>query len=109
MLDAALSAARAGAPSLTLVGGELGIGKTRLLVEVEVHARRDGMCVMAGACVALEAGEMPYASLAAGLGGVAQGTLHGALEDMWPAARAQLAHAFPTHRDRRASHTTGHG
>ena len=96
MLDAALSAARAGAPSLTLVGGELGIGKTRLLVEVEVHARREGMCVMAGACVALEAGEMPYASLAAGLGGVAQGTLHGALEDMWPAARAQLAHAFPT-------------
>ena len=96
VLDTALRAARAGAPSLTLVGGELGIGKTRLMVELEEHARRAGMCVMAGACVALEAGEMPYASLAAGLGGVSQGTLHGALEDMWPAARAQLAHAFPS-------------
>ena len=96
MLDATLRAARDGVPSLTLVGGELGIGKTCLMLELEERARRDDMCVMAGACVALEAGEMPYASVAAGLGGVAQPTLHRALEDMWPAARAQLAYAFPT-------------
>jgi predicted ATPase len=43
-LDAALDAAVHGEPALVLIGGEAGIGKTRLVTEVEAMARRrDGM------------------------------------------------------------------
>ena len=42
VLDAALARARAGAPSTVLVGGEAGIGKTRLTTEFAARAAMPG-------------------------------------------------------------------
>ena len=48
-LDSALERARGGDPSVTLVLGEYGIGKTRLMRELERRARRQGLQVLSGA------------------------------------------------------------
>ena len=48
MMRAALDAARSGRPTIVLVMGEAGIGKTRLADEAAVMARADGMRVLRG-------------------------------------------------------------
>ncbi|MDO9410578.1 helix-turn-helix transcriptional regulator [Patulibacter sp.] len=70
-LHAALRDAAAGRPSLLLVAGESGVGKSRLLAEFEHAARTDGgpagARVIGGDCIRLGSGEFPYAPLAAAL------------------------------------------
>ena len=53
---------RAGA-SLALVGGESGVGKSRLAGELSRHARESGARVLSGDCVELGEDELPYAPL----------------------------------------------
>jgi predicted ATPase len=48
-LDAALERARAGATPTVLLGGEAGIGKSRLVAEFARRARRQAL-VLSGAC-----------------------------------------------------------
>lgn len=50
VLERCLDAARRGAGGLALVTGEPGIGKTRLLEELESLAHRSGMLILAGRC-----------------------------------------------------------
>jgi DNA-binding CsgD family transcriptional regulator len=67
-LEAALSDAAAGRPSLAFVAGESGVGKTRLLDELVHRGReRHGASVLAGDCVELGEGELPYAPLVSAL------------------------------------------
>ncbi len=49
------------------IGGEAGIGKTRLLSELERVARERGARVLTGECVELAEGELPFAPLVAAL------------------------------------------
>ncbi len=44
------------APRLVMISGDAGIGKTRLLAEVAVRARRAGLLTLAGACFEHEGG-----------------------------------------------------
>src|SRR3954469_9506909 len=61
-LRAALADAGAGRkPSLAFVAGESGVGKTRLLGELERRAKADGIRVIGGDCVELGEGGLPYA------------------------------------------------
>jgi predicted ATPase len=60
-LEAALARTRAGCGSVVFVGGEAGIGKSRLISELAGRAERDGMTVVIGECVPLGDGELPYA------------------------------------------------
>jgi DNA-binding CsgD family transcriptional regulator len=60
-IEEALARTRAGSGSLVFVGGEAGIGKSRLISEVAGRAERDGMTVVVGECVPLGDGELPYA------------------------------------------------
>src|SRR5690606_25556001 len=53
----------AGRGTTALVGGEAGVGKSRLVAEVAAHARRDGARVLIGQCLDLEEGGLPYAPL----------------------------------------------
>jgi DNA-binding CsgD family transcriptional regulator/tetratricopeptide (TPR) repeat protein len=48
---------------IALVGGESGVGKTRLVDELLHHAKARGVRVLAGDCVELAEGELPYAPL----------------------------------------------
>src|SRR3954463_1119141 len=64
---AALDEAVDGHPSLAFVAGESGLGKTRLVGELERAARADGVRVLSGECVELGEGELPYAPIVAAL------------------------------------------
>jgi predicted ATPase/DNA-binding CsgD family transcriptional regulator len=60
-LEAALGQARHGQPAAVLVGGEAGIGKSRLVSEFAGRARRDGGRVLTGGCLELGADGLPFA------------------------------------------------
>jgi ATP/maltotriose-dependent transcriptional regulator MalT len=66
-LQAALSEAAGARPSLALVGGESGVGKSRLADELKRHARESGARVLSGDCVELGEDELPYAPLLSAL------------------------------------------
>ncbi|MER7788459.1 AAA family ATPase [Streptomyces sp. NPDC097640] len=59
-LDEALSRADAGEPSALFVGGEAGVGKTRLMQEFLGRAVADGAVVALGGCVETGADALPY-------------------------------------------------
>jgi ATP/maltotriose-dependent transcriptional regulator MalT len=62
-LRAALEEATGSRPSLALVGGESGVGKSRLADELKRHAHEAGARVLSGDCVELGDDELPYAPL----------------------------------------------
>jgi ATP/maltotriose-dependent transcriptional regulator MalT len=95
VLESALEQARGGRPSVTLVVGEYGIGKTRLMGELEVRAERQGIRVLGGECVPLEGTELPYGPIGSGLRNLPRDVLADALEPLPDSARALLASAFP--------------
>jgi DNA-binding CsgD family transcriptional regulator len=59
LIGAALDTALEGRPRVVLVGGEAGIGKSRLVAEAVVRARPHGPRVLRGGCLTL-AREIPY-------------------------------------------------
>jgi DNA-binding CsgD family transcriptional regulator len=62
-LVAALDAASAGEPGVILLGGEAGIGKTRLVGEVITTARAAGVLALTGGCLELTTGALPFAPI----------------------------------------------
>jgi predicted ATPase len=93
-LEAALADAASGRPSLAFVAGESGVGKTRLLTELERRARAEGARVIGGDCVELGEGELPYAPLVAALRPLAREG-DPVLDHLPPPARAELATLLP--------------
>jgi ATP/maltotriose-dependent transcriptional regulator MalT len=71
-LCAALEAGLGGQPSLALVAGESGVGKSRLASELMGQARERNVRVLSGDCVELGEGELPYAPLVGALRRVAR-------------------------------------
>src|ERR1700748_569643 len=59
-LEAAPETARQGEPAAVLIGGEAGVGKTRLISEFTAAARGLGVRVLTGACLELGADGLPY-------------------------------------------------
>jgi DNA-binding CsgD family transcriptional regulator len=62
-LDAARRRAADADPAVVLVGGEAGVGKTRLVAELAARCATDGTRVLAGACVPVGDGALPYAPI----------------------------------------------
>src|SRR6185312_12430918 len=58
-LVAAFERAADGAPGVVLVGGEAGIGKSRLLAELTSHVAGAGALVLHGQCAVLEDAAIP--------------------------------------------------
>jgi DNA-binding CsgD family transcriptional regulator len=82
-------------PAAVLLGGEAGVGKTRLVAEMSGRCAVDGTRVLAGGCVPVGEGGLPYApivevlrGLLADLGGDA---LRGLIGPSWP----ELARLLP--------------
>ncbi|WP_245194594.1 helix-turn-helix transcriptional regulator [Kitasatospora phosalacinea] len=67
LLGAALGRAGAGEPQAVLVGGEAGVGKTRLVEEFLARAEADGAVTALGACLEVGAEGLPYGPLSAAL------------------------------------------
>ena len=93
-LEAALTDASNGRPSLAFVAGDSGVGKTRLVSELLRRAEGGGAQVMSGDAVELGEGELPYASLVSALRPLARGG-HPALDALHPRDRAELARLLP--------------
>jgi DNA-binding CsgD family transcriptional regulator/tetratricopeptide (TPR) repeat protein len=65
-LTGAFQEAAGGTPRTVLLGGEAGVGKSRLAGEFAARVR-DGALVLAGGCVELSTGSLPYAPFGAAL------------------------------------------
>jgi DNA-binding CsgD family transcriptional regulator/tetratricopeptide (TPR) repeat protein len=94
-LEAAWRDASAGRPSLAFIAGESGVGKTRLVAELERRVRELGGRVVGGDCVELGEGELPYAPIVAALRPLARDR-DPALATLPPAARTALARLLPS-------------
>jgi DNA-binding CsgD family transcriptional regulator/tetratricopeptide (TPR) repeat protein len=66
-LEAALAEAADERPSIVFVAGESGVGKSRLLAELERRATEGSALVLTGDCVDLGESELPYVPLVAAL------------------------------------------
>ncbi|QCD58398.1 helix-turn-helix transcriptional regulator [Streptomyces hawaiiensis] len=66
-LHDALVRAREGEPQALLIGGEAGVGKTRLVEEFTAAARRRGAVVALGGCVEIGADGLPFAPFSTAL------------------------------------------
>jgi DNA-binding CsgD family transcriptional regulator len=100
VLLAALSGAMDGQASTVLVGGEAGVGKTRLIAEVADRARVLGALVVTASCVPSMGGGLPYApvvGLLRDLGRQADGSAASELLDLVTAGAS-------FDRDSRADH-----
>jgi DNA-binding CsgD family transcriptional regulator/tetratricopeptide (TPR) repeat protein len=62
-LEAARVRAANGDPAVVLVGGEAGVGKTRLVAELTNQWATDGTRVLVGGCVPVGEGALPYAPI----------------------------------------------
>jgi DNA-binding CsgD family transcriptional regulator len=66
-LEAALDDAADGRPGIAFVAGESGVGKTRLLAELQECARERDALTLSGDCVDLGESELPYVPLVSAL------------------------------------------
>ena len=69
-IDAVAAAAKAGHSRIVLIGGEAGIGKTRLITEACVRAEQDGVLCVIGGCVQLGGASLAYSPLVEALRGL---------------------------------------
>jgi len=92
-LDAALQRAVAGEPSLVLIGGDAGIGKTRLLSEF-VAAGSDAL-VLTGGCLELGEAALPYAPVVEALRGLVRELGMERVRTLLSGPRSELARLLP--------------
>jgi DNA-binding CsgD family transcriptional regulator/tetratricopeptide (TPR) repeat protein len=95
-LEAAKGRAADGEPAVVLVGGEAGVGKTRLVAELTSRwDADDGTRVLAGGCVPVGDGALPYApiveALRALVADVGVNEVRGLVGRSWP----ELARLLP--------------
>jgi DNA-binding CsgD family transcriptional regulator/tetratricopeptide (TPR) repeat protein len=88
VLEAALGRATNSEPAVVLVGGEAGVGKTRLVAELTARCAADGTRVLTGGCVPVGDGALPYAPIVEGLralvGDLGAGAVRGLIGPSWP-------------------------
>ena len=87
-------AAGEGRPSIGFVGGDAGVGKTRLIRDAEEHVRERGALVLRGECLALS-GDFPYAPIVGALRDAGPGTLAAALGHLTPESRGEIGRLVP--------------
>ena len=100
-LDGALGRAAAGVPAFTFVAGESGVGKSRLVAELEARARNAGARVFVGHCLELGGAAIPYAPLVDALRPIARELAEcgsDIADALPPASRAALAELMPEFR-----------
>jgi DNA-binding CsgD family transcriptional regulator/tetratricopeptide (TPR) repeat protein len=95
VLEAALGRATNSEPAVVLVGGEAGVGKTRLVAELTAHRATDGTRVLTGGCVPVGDGALPYAPIVEGLralvADLGASAVRGLIGPSWP----ELARLLP--------------
>ncbi len=96
-LERLLARATAGNGGAVLVAGEAGIGKSRLVAELETRAAATGAAVLVGECIEVADGELAFAPIVAALRPIIddpelvadlEPPLRSAFAALWPAVRA---------------------
>jgi DNA-binding NarL/FixJ family response regulator len=82
-LESARRRAADGEPAVVLLGGEAGVGKTRLIAELTTRCTSDGTRVLVGGCLPVGDGGLPYAPIVE--------MLRGLLADLGAEAVRELA------------------
>lgn len=93
VLGSAVLAAGEGRPSMTFVGGDAGVGKTRLVREVQKQVSAQDGFTLRGECLALS-GEFPYAPIVGALRDAGSG-LAPAIERLAPESRSEIGRLMP--------------
>jgi len=94
-LEAAFAYARGGDPLTLCVGGEAGVGKTRLITRFAGQVRGGGGQVLLGGCIELGETALPYAPVVEALRGLGRGLEPAALDDLVGPGRPLLARLLP--------------
>ncbi|MBV9338124.1 MAG: AAA family ATPase [Solirubrobacterales bacterium] len=95
VLEGALARTREGLGSVVFVGGEAGIGKSRLIGELAGRAERDGMTVVVGECLPLGGGGLPYAPVVGALRSLVAQREGTGLEVLLGSVREELSVLLP--------------
>ena len=90
----ALGAATEGQPTIVLVAGEAGVGKTRFVAEA-TGALGPAYRVLAGGCVDVAGGTVPFAPIIEALRGLARSLPEAELNRLFGPGRADLAPLLP--------------
>jgi tetratricopeptide (TPR) repeat protein len=93
-LRAALARAAEGRPSVTLVVGEAGIGKSTLVGDLVDHAAGERAVVLSGECLPLGGEDFQYSPIASILAEVPPSLLDAALATLPARGRLELANVF---------------
>ena len=91
----ALDEAGAHRPTVRLVAGEAGIGKTRLVSEFAGRARESGAHVLVGGCLQVGGTGLPYAPFVAALRPLLRGLGEARLDELIGPGRQELARLLP--------------
>src|SRR5690349_5244801 len=94
-LRAALTRSISGGSATVVIGGEAGVGKTRLVTDFVERARADGAEVLQGGCILLGDGALPYAPLIEATRGLLRRTPNADLETIFGPGRSELARLVP--------------
>jgi DNA-binding CsgD family transcriptional regulator len=95
-LDSARAEAGRGSPSAVIVGGEAGVGKSRLVSEFADRSRGAGARVLTGGCLELGADGLPFAPFTAVLRELVRGLGAAGVAELLPAgATRELARLLP--------------
>ena len=95
LLRTLLTRAVDGQPLVALIGGEAGVGKTRLVDQVAAIASEQGARVMRGGCVPLGEEGLPFAPVIEALRGLAGELDPAELEAVAGPARSELGRLLP--------------
>ena len=101
--DEALARAAGGEPSLLLVAGESGVGKSRLVAEFATRARAAGARVLSGECFELGEGELPYAPIVSALRELSRETGPEGLVELAGPSSGELGRLLPDGGDAQPS------
>jgi predicted ATPase/DNA-binding CsgD family transcriptional regulator len=100
VLAATLAASAEGGTPTVLIGGEAGVGKTRLVDELQGMAGGSGVAWGAGGCIAMGEGAIPYAPVAEALHGLLTGLDESVLRDTLGERGGDLVRILPGLADR---------
>jgi predicted ATPase/DNA-binding CsgD family transcriptional regulator len=95
-LEAARVRAANGEPAVVLVGGEAGVGKTRLVAELAARWAADGVRVLHGGCVPVGDGALPYAPIVEALRTLLAEVGVEAVRELVGSSWPELARLLPT-------------
>ncbi len=94
-LEDAFHRASAGRPSVVLVAGDAGVGKSRLLAEFSVHVEERGGRALVGGCLDLGEGSLPFAPFVEALRSLARELPPEARAAAFGTVPAELANLVP--------------